>query len=72
MTTIELTPEQQRALDAKGEKRVIDPRTKQEYLMLPIDEAQEYLDFMDARDPEQLAIARTAVKHAARAIREDA
>jgi hypothetical protein len=40
MSTIQLIPEQQRALDADGLVRAVDPRTNAAYILVPEEEYQ--------------------------------
>ena len=62
--TIELTQEQQQAIDALGEPpRVVDPRTKAQYVLIP---AEDYEAVREALDEErrQKAIRRVALRNA--------
>jgi len=62
--TIELTEEQQQAIDAHGEPpRVVDPRTKAQYVLIP---AEDYEAVREALEEErrQKAIRRVALRNA--------
>lgn len=73
MPTIELPKELQELLDSDaGQPCLVDPRTKKEYFLLPIDDVQAYLDFVDSRDPEQIAWRRMAAESMAKRLKEDA
>jgi len=72
MTKMQLPKELQDAIDANGRgPRLIDPRTKAEYYLIPADVAQAYLDFMDSKDPEQIAWRRASLKTLAKRLAED-
>lgn len=63
--TIELTPEQQRALDANGTGPpvVIDPRTGSRFWLITESELQAYIQWLDSYDEEQYAFRRMAEKN---------
>jgi hypothetical protein len=72
MPTIELPKELQEAVDASGRSpRIVDPRTNTEYLLIPYPDAQAYLDFLDSKDPEQIAFRRAALRTLAKRLAED-
>jgi hypothetical protein len=73
MPTIELPKEIQTLLDKDGVRtHFVDPRTNREYMLLPVDDIQAYLDFVDSRAPEQIAWSRMAAKNLAKQLKEDA
>lgn len=65
---IQLTEEQQRALDAGGEPRLIDPRTRKAYVLV---EAGRYERFQDLLDDEEGLDMRQVAILVDRAMRED-
>ena len=66
MENIELTREQQRALDSQGRKpqRVIDPRTDTAYVLVPENEYEAMRELLDDERREQ-AIHAVALRNAA-------
>ena len=70
--SIELTEQQLRALDTRGElpPRVVDPRTNAMYVLIPM---AEYEDVRDVLEDErrQRAIRSVGIRNAARRLDED-
>ena len=66
MDRIELTPEQQRALDNHGEtpQRVVDPRTHSSYVLVPEVEYEAMRELLEDDQREQ-AIHAVALRNAA-------
>ncbi len=66
MENIELTPEQQRALDDQGRspQRVIDPRTDTAYILVPEVEYEAMRELLEDERREQ-AIHAVALRNAA-------
>lgn len=66
MENIELTPEQQRALDDQGRspQRVIDPRTDTAYILVPAAEYEAMRELLEDQRREQ-AIHAVALRNAA-------
>jgi hypothetical protein len=65
MERIELTPEQQRALDNHGKSpRVVDPRTHISYVLVPEVEYEAMRELLDDERREQ-AIHAVALRNAA-------
>jgi len=63
--TIELTPEQQEALDqGRGPKRVVNPRTHAAYVLVPEDEYATMRELLEDERREQ-AIHAMALRNAA-------
>lgn len=64
--TIELTPEQQQALDeqGRGPQRVVNPRTHTAYVLVPEDEYAEMRELLEDDRREQ-ALHAVALRNAA-------
>lgn len=64
--TIELTPEQQQALDeqGRGAQRVVNPRTHTAYVLVPEDEYAEMRELLEDDRREQ-ALHAVALRNAA-------
>lgn len=64
--SVELTPEQQAALDDQGRRprRVVDPRTSTAYILVPESEYEELQEFVEDQRREQ-AIHAVALRNAA-------
>ena len=64
--SIELTPEQQRALDhhGRGPQRVVDPRQRTAYVLVPESEYQEMQELLEDERREE-AIHAVALRNAA-------
>lgn len=70
--TIQLTEQQQRALDSAGPTtvpQVVDPRTKAEYVLIPAAEYESVRDLIED-ERQQKAIRRVALKNAAGRLNE--
>ena len=64
--TIELTPEQQEAMDqhGRGPQRVVNPRTRAAYVLVPEDEYAEMRELLEDERREQ-AVHAMALRNAA-------
>jgi hypothetical protein len=69
--TIELTPEQQEALDqqGRGHQRVVNPRTRTAYVLVPEDEYSAMRELLEDERREQ-AIHDMALRNAAHRLDE--
>ena len=70
--TIQLTEQQQRALDSAGSTppQVVDPRTKVEYVLIPITEYESVRDIIED-ERQQKAIRAVALKNAVGRMNEE-
>ena len=70
--SIELTEQQQHALDSQREQppRVIDPRTKAAYVLVPEEEYESIRESLE-EEKQQQAIHRVALRNAAGRMNEE-
>jgi hypothetical protein len=68
---IELTEQQQRALDVLGEApaQVVDPRTSAVYVLIPASDYETFRELLDD-ERQQRAIRAVALRNAARRVDE--
>jgi hypothetical protein len=69
---LELTEQQQRALDAKAEgpPRLIDPRTNSAYVLVPAEEYESVRELLE-EERRQRAIRAVGLRNAARRMDEE-